>query len=189
MALTSNVGAPTAISDPKPAALGKSAKVLFPTGWAGLMDIAPILDKSASKIEMSYEEGVFVDVSYVDGYTVPITCSCGGEIVTGCNVELFNATGPCPDEGPGPICYNPSAFLDNGPTHPFFSPCESASYTYPKDDLATRGCHSNLITCCVGTKCDPNPRQPGEILKAKLKAAKARSFSGRISRLARRRSE
>ncbi|KAL2039874.1 hypothetical protein N7G274_007277 [Stereocaulon virgatum] len=189
MALTSNVGAPTAIGDPKPAALGDSAKVLFPIGWAGLMDIAPILDKSASKIEMSYNNSIYADISYVDGYTVPITCSCGGEIIAGCNVELFNATGPCPDEGPGPICYNPSAFLNDGPTHPFFSPCERASYTYPKDDLGTMGCDSNLITCCVGTECDPNPRQPGEILKAKAKAARARSFSGRISRLTRRHSE
>lgn len=190
MAITSNVGTPTAISDPKPAALGKSAKFLFPIGWGGLLDIAPILDKSASKIEMSFDNGVFADVSYVDGYTVPITCSCEGEVIAGCNVELFNATGPCPDEGPGPICYNPSAFLDHGPTHPFFSPCEWASYTYPKDDLGTHGCEkSNLLTCCVGTKCDPNPRQPGKILKAKFKAEKARRFIDRMSRLARRRSE
>ncbi|KAL2058368.1 hypothetical protein ABVK25_001096 [Lepraria finkii] len=132
MALTSDFAAPSASGKPKPAALGNSNKVLFPSGWSGLMDIARIMDKSSSKIEASYSKSVHVDVSYVDSYTVPITCYCGEKVITGCNVELFNAIGACPDEGPGPICYKPSAFLDNGPAHPFFAPSKAASYTYPR---------------------------------------------------------
>ncbi|KAK3174386.1 hypothetical protein OEA41_001630 [Lepraria neglecta] len=182
MALTSDVAAPSAIGNPKRAALGNSTKILFPSGWSGLMDIAPIMDKSSSKIEASYSKSVYVDVSYVDGCTVPITCSCGEKIITGCNVELFNTTGACPDDGPDPICYNPSAFLDDGPTHPFFVPCRAASYTYSKDDLPIRGCAKSPIECCVGAECPANPNQPNEILKAKLKEEKAGSIFGRLTR-------
>lgn len=182
MALTSDFAAPSAIGKPKPAALGNSNKVLFPSGWSGLMDIARIMDKSSSKIEASYSKSVHVDVSYVDGYTVPITCSCGEKVIAGCNVELFNAIGACPDEGPGPTYYKPSAFLDDGPAHPFFAPCKAASYTYPKDDQATRGCAKSLIECCVGAECPANPNQPNEILKAKLKEEKAGSISGLLTR-------
>ena len=177
---TSNVAAPTPIGNPKPAALKSSTEILFPSGWSGVMDITPIMDKSASKIEASYlNSKVHIDVSYVDGYTVPITCSCGEEVITGCNVELFNETMACPDEGPGPICYNPSAFLDDGPAHPFFAPCEAASYTYPKDDEATHGCSKSLIECCVGSECPANPNQPGELKKKQLKRAAGRRAARR----------
>jgi len=54
------------------------------------------LNVNSSKIEGSFivpEDTTVIildiDISYVDGYSVPITCSSGGITVTGCNIELF----------------------------------------------------------------------------------------------------
>ncbi len=46
---------------------------------------------------------------------------------------------------------------------PFFAPCQHAAYAYAYDDGANTGngvCRQNTITCCVGTNCPRNPRQP-----------------------------
>ena len=60
-------------------------------------------------------------------------------------------------------CMNPTRPYPEGTTaSPFFAPCQSAAYTFAKDDLATSygECQAGLITCCVGKKCAPNPKQP-----------------------------
>jgi hypothetical protein len=36
-----------------------------------------------------------VDISYVNGFSVPISCSCSGTVVTGCTKNLF-ALNSCP---------------------------------------------------------------------------------------------
>ncbi len=98
----------------------------------------------------------------VDGYTIPITCSCSGVVVTGCNVPLFNDGITCANEGPGPICYNPlqnSQQAQGSAAAPFFEPCQGGAYTYPNDNGADSGCNTNLISCCVGSTCPPNPHQ------------------------------
>ena len=87
----SNVGAPTPINNPGSGTLSSSTQVLFPSGWAGRITIGGNYDPKGSKIEASYSSPNYVpdvDVSYVDGYSVPITCSCTGVAVTGCNGEL-----------------------------------------------------------------------------------------------------
>ena len=150
----SNVGAPTPVNNPGSGTLSSSTQVLFPSGWAGRITIGGNYDPKGSKIEASYSAPDYVpdvDVSYVDGYSVPITCSCAGVAVTGCNgelryqvqctqseladlsktVQLFDDGQTCPSEGPGPICYNPEEDVPNGPAAPFFAPCAGAAYTYP----------------------------------------------------------
>ena len=166
VALTSNPSAPSASGDPKPAPLGNSTQYLFPTGWNGVIDVAPKLDKAASKIETSYEDSVYADISFVDGYTVPITCSCDNEkVIMGCNVDLFNTTETCTHEGDGPICYNPQAAEVHGPADPFFAPCEGAAYTFPTDDTGTHACKGSLVNCCIGADCLANPAQKDQKLK------------------------
>ena len=117
--------------------------------------------KDNSKIEGSFT-GIMphVDVSYVDGYSVPIVCSCGGRPVTGCNLELFELS-TCPSLQ-GNTCINMvSRYSDMGPASPFFKFCEGAAYTFPKDDRSDLGCRQNrVIDCCVGTSCPAVPRQP-----------------------------
>lgn len=128
------------------------------TFGSGAIFIGKSFDPANSKIEISfsppqnYRPGV--DVSYVDGYSVPITCSCGGVPVTGCNIPLFLQGRTCPQPGPGDkvICYNPKKVINNGPADPFFQPCQGAAYTYPNDHTANAfgKCDSGDIQCCVG---------------------------------------
>ena len=87
----SNAGAPTPVNNPGSGTLSSSTQVLFPSGWAGRITIGGNYDPKGSKIEASYTSPDYVpdvDISYVDGYSVPITCSCAGVAVTGCNGEL-----------------------------------------------------------------------------------------------------
>ena len=80
--------APPSISgNPGSGVLSASAttQVAVPTLFAGRVIIGPDYDVKASKIEWNWSNVPDVDVSYVDGYSIPITCSCQGVAVTGCN--------------------------------------------------------------------------------------------------------
>ncbi|KAM0804273.1 hypothetical protein BDR22DRAFT_970092 [Usnea florida] len=167
-----NAGSPTAISYPGNGAIGSSFEAVYPANWAGRIAIGkdndPDYINRGSLIEASYDSGApFVDVSYVQGFSIPIVCSCGGPnagVITGCNVPLYHDNGaPCPSPGPSSICFNPSSNspqATGGPVPPFFSPCAGAAYTYPNDNGAGGGCGSNLISCCIGSTCPADPKQP-----------------------------
>ncbi len=164
----SNAGAPTPINNPGSGTLSSSTQVLFPSGWAGRITIGGNYDPKGSKIEASFSPPNYVpdvDISYVDGYSVPITCSCSGVAVTGCNgklryhvlfarskiahlsktVQLFDDGQTCPSQGPGPICYNPEEDVPKGPAAPFFAPCAGAAYTYPDGTCLS----SQQATVCI----------------------------------------
>ena len=84
----SNAGAPTPVGNPGSGTLASSTQVLFPSNWAGRITIGKNYDPKGSKIEASYSSPNYVpdvDVSYVDGFSIPISCSCSGVAVTGCN--------------------------------------------------------------------------------------------------------
>ncbi|KAL8985264.1 MAG: hypothetical protein Q9205_001000, partial [Flavoplaca limonia] len=156
-------GSPTIIGNPSTNTFlaGSNTQIVVTRNFAGAIFIGKSFDPANSKIEISfsppqnYRPGV--DVSYVDGYSVPITCSCGGVPVTGCNIPLFLQGRTCPRPGPGDkvICYNPKKVVDNGPADPFFQPCQGAAYTYPNDHTANGfgKCDSGDIQCCVGFLC------------------------------------
>jgi hypothetical protein len=123
-------GYPSPIGNPQPTALPASSttQYLFPTGWAGRVGVGPNLNVDASKIEGSFvipqNAAVAIpdiDVSYVDGYTVPITCSSQGIAVTGYNIELFDLA-TCDDPVDGPVCLNPAQNIPYGPPPCFFCP-------------------------------------------------------------------
>ena len=161
VAVTSDSSAPSASGNPQPSLLGDTTQFYFEKGFSGRIGVGPQLDSADSKIELNYDQSVFADVSYVDGYTVPITCSCDKETVhMGCNVELWDTYDVCPHESDGPICYNPAATKVDGPAEVWFRPCEGAAYTFPWDDKATGACTGSLISCCVGGDCPANPNQP-----------------------------
>ncbi|KAI4105227.1 MAG: hypothetical protein LQ339_003558 [Xanthoria mediterranea] len=158
----SNVGSPTIIGNPSTNTFlaGSNTQVVVTRNFAGAIFIGKSFDPANSKIEISfsapqgYRPGV--DVSYVDGYSVPITCSCGGVPVTGCNIPLFRTGRTCPQNGPGDkvICYNPKKTINGGPADPFFQPCQGAAYTYPEDHAANAygKCDNGDIQCCVGVR-------------------------------------
>ena len=84
----SNADGPSALGDPGPGTLTSSTQLLCPSDWAGRITIGKNYDPRGSKIEASFVPPDYVpdvDISYVDGYSVPITCSCSGLPVTGCN--------------------------------------------------------------------------------------------------------
>lgn len=161
LSLGVNAHFPTPVNNPQPTVLPNSASTefIYPTGWAGRISIGETTSIGNSLIEGSYTNGQFIDVSYVDGYSVPITCSCDGVPVTGCNIDLFDQSGiSCPDKLEGPICRNPSS--PTGPSTPFFAACSGAAYTFPDDDGAVRSCNG-VISCCIGTSCEAPSRQSG----------------------------
>ncbi|KAI0183988.1 hypothetical protein EV127DRAFT_312652, partial [Xylaria flabelliformis] len=163
-----NENSPTALYD-EGSILEANSTAIFavPTGWAGRVAIAeaevPIRDR-ASLLEGSFQvQGgvdaqIALDVSYVDGFTVPIVCACGNETVLGCNLNLLET---CPYRVDAGTCINP--LRDGGdPANNIFGECASMAYTFPTDDKATTmgivGCEKSIL-CCVGTACAPHPRQ------------------------------
>jgi hypothetical protein len=93
--------------------------------------VGPKINVDASKIEASKGNETFVDVSYVDGFTIPVTCSSEGVVITGCNIDLFKQPGiMCHDKIDGPLCLNPARWTPDGPALPFFAACAGAAYTY-----------------------------------------------------------
>ena len=161
LSLASNAGGPSPIGNPPPGTIAHSSgtQYTFPTGWAGRISVGPNLNINGSKIEGSFTGPPDIDISYVDGYSVPITCSSQGTAVSGCNINLFEL-GTCENLVQGPVCLNPSRILPDGPAPTFFAPCAGAAYTFPNDnDANAGGLGSNLVTCCIGTGCEAPLRQ------------------------------
>ncbi|MCJ1280529.1 hypothetical protein MMC21_008358 [Puttea exsequens] len=115
-------------------------------------------DNLGTKIEASTNgaDNNDIDVSYVDGYTVPITCTNGIDTVTGCNIDLWKATQPCSEIVGHNVCKNTLKLYRNktyiGPAAPWFQPCQHAAYTYPADNGANKGTIKlKDMACCIGT--------------------------------------
>lgn len=103
-----------------------------------------------------------VDVSLVNGFTVPVTCECDGTWVAGCKKNLFNAKKAREVQNAPNAVVNPlRADMSATSAKPFFAPCEGAAYTFPNDHAANSfgACQSGLISCCVGTACQASALQ------------------------------
>ena len=93
----SNAGAPTPVGNPGSGKLTSSTRVLFPSNWAGRITIGKNYDPAGTKIEASLSSPNYlpdVDISLVDGYSVPISCSCSGVAVSGCNIGMLSLPHP-----------------------------------------------------------------------------------------------
>ena len=170
-----NEGLPGALGAPTAAPLGTSTNIAYPTGWAGRIYIGKTVNSADSKIEGSTTGANDIDVSYVDGFSVPITCSDADEVVTGCNIDLFSVGGNCTHMvGDRDVCLNPMQGVADGPSDPWFLPCQGAAYTFPNDNVANNGdTRTPDITCCIGTEamgCKAPERQG----KGNNKASKAK---------------
>ncbi|KUI62551.1 hypothetical protein VP1G_09662 [Cytospora mali] len=163
-----NAGSPTAVGGaigPGIMTNGETAAFAVPTGWAGnvaINDAGWSITGDDSLLEASYvvADGydfavADVDISYVNGFSVAITCECSGTWVAGCNKNLFKLN-TCSDNDGENACVN-SLRADTSATSAttFFAPCEGAAYTFPNDNAANvwGSCQSGLITCCVGASC------------------------------------
>ena len=148
-----NSDSPSAVGAPEPAPLGTSTQVVFPTNWAGRIVIGKTTHASGSKIEGSTTVWNDIDVSYVDGYSVPIVCSNATAPVTGCNINLWDVSGPCINTvGDDAVCLNPMVGVPDGPADPWFLPCQGVAYTFPNDNSANDGNTGTPdVSCCIGT--------------------------------------
>ncbi|KAI0838848.1 hypothetical protein F5Y06DRAFT_33778 [Hypoxylon sp. FL0890] len=134
---------------------------MFEDGYSSFLDRATLLEGSFMDNALN-DAVIALDVSYVDGFTVPLVCECNSTIVTGCNLDLHPM---CPQDFAKDLktCANPNRDFKVGapPTNPF-KDCQGLAYTYPQDDNATKydisGC-SRDISCCIGTACKPHPGQ------------------------------
>lgn len=159
---------------PNELAAGASDEVVVPLDWAGRIAVAKkgtsILGRE-SLIEASFHKsGATIDVSFVDGWTVPIVCSCDGKVQSGCTDDLMSMGGSCPMPFSGG-CQNPHRGTttqkdsDSG-AHPFFASCKGAAYTWDTDDNASIfGTCKGTISCCVGTEAQGCPAYNKEIKK------------------------
>ncbi|MCJ1421389.1 hypothetical protein MMC32_007752 [Xylographa parallela] len=154
---------PPPIGNPTPAILppGAATAIVYPTGWAGRITVGKVNTDLGSKIEGSTTGANDVDVSYVDGYTVPITCSSLGVPFSGYNIELFHQNTACDGNllDGGSTCHNPRQGAPDGPASPFFAVCAGAAYTYPNDNDANNGHVDTTVTYCIGTSCRAPARQ------------------------------
>lgn len=96
-----------------------------------------------------------VDVSLVNGFTVPVTCECDGNWVAGCKKDLFGVTAREVQNAANAMANPLRADVSATSAKAFFAPCEGAAYTFPNDHAANSfgACQSGLISCCVGTAC------------------------------------
>ena len=149
LSFASNGGSGPLSGAQQPTSIGGHASTQYhiPTGWAGRIGVGPNLNENASKIEASFPDPAmaYIDVSYVDGFSVPIVCSTQGRFVSGCGVDLFAQGFDCPNLVPGPVCLNPSRSLADGPPQSFFEACAGKAYIYLKDDNATQGVSGSYL--------------------------------------------
>ncbi len=155
-----NDGEPSAVGNSEHTALTNAASTQysFSTGWAGRIDVGFNLNPNGSKIEGSFTGSPNINASYVDGYSVPITCFSRGTAVFSCNIDLFKQQGITQVDGP--VCLNSAQNVLKKPASPFFAACAGAAYTYLKDDGANvSNLGSNLISCFIDTLCEAPLRQ------------------------------
>ena len=174
-----NAGSPSAVGSPGPAPLGSTTNVVFPTGWAGRVYVGKTTNSADTLIEGSTTNANDIDVSYVDGYSVPVTCSVNGVAITGCNIDLWSVSGKCADEvGDKQVCLNPMQTVADGPATPWFQPCQGAAYTFPNDNIANNGnTGSPLVSCCIGSAAQGCTLAPDRQGKGNNKPSKKRSLS------------
>jgi len=163
LSFLSNAGGPAPVGNPAATVLPNNSptQYAFLTRWAGRIYVGPNIDYRSSKIEGSLTGPPDIDVSYVDDYSVPITCSSEGTAVSGCNIDLFKQPGiTCNNQVDGPICLNLAQNIADGLAPPFFKACARVAYTYSNDNkVNVSNLKSNLVSCCIETSCQAPSRQ------------------------------
>ncbi len=133
----------------------------FSTEWAERIYVNSNLNLDDSKIEDSYTSSPDIDVSYVNDYSVPITCSSKDTAVFDCNVDLFKQSSiSCNDQVDNSVCLNFAQNIANEFASSFFAVCARTAYIYSNDnDVNVNNLKSILISCCVDASCQAFSRQ------------------------------
>ncbi len=138
-----------------------STQYAFSTEWAERIYIEPNTNSMNSKIEDSFTGSFDIDVSYVDDYSVLITCSSESTAVFDCNIDLFKQSGIiCNNQIDDSVCLNFAQKILDEPASSFFTSCTEAAYIYLNDnEVNVSNLKSNLISCCIDTFCKALSRQ------------------------------
>ncbi|KAM3460801.1 hypothetical protein MY5147_006507 [Beauveria neobassiana] len=136
-------------------------------GWSGRVALN-VVGNSVTMGDESLIEGSFTDqghavvgdinVSYVDGFTVPAVCWCNENgLSAGCSKNLHKIS-ECPTPNGHGACRNPSRGLNVSEPTSFFEPCfyQGGAYTFDWDHEANSlngYCPDEQYTCCVGEIC------------------------------------
>jgi len=114
-----------------------------------------------SKIEDSYTDSSDIDVSYVDDYSVLITCSFESTAVFDCNIYLFKQSDiTCNNQVDDFVCLNFAQSVADEFASSFFAACAETAYIYSNDnDANVSNLESNVIFCCINTSCKALSRQ------------------------------
>jgi len=102
-----------------------------------------------------------IDVSYVNSYSILITCSFEGIAMFNCNVDLFKQSSIlCNDQVDNLVCLNFTQNIVNELVSPFFAICARTIYIYSNDnDANVSNLKSILVSCCVDASCQALSRQ------------------------------
>ena len=134
---------------------------IFLTEWADRINVELNTNSLDSKIEDSFTEFSDINISYMNDYSVLITCFSNDTVIVSCNINLFKQMQvSCMNQVEGLICFNPASFILNDSAPCFFAACVKAVYTYSKDDkVNVSNLKSNLISCCIDSFCEAFLRQ------------------------------
>ena len=127
----------------------------FLIGWTGRIGVDSNLNSKASKIKASYTRSFDLNVSYVNDYSMPITCFFDDILITDCNIDFFKQPKvQCDDEVEESVCLNPFWNTVNEPVPPFFATCEDVVYTYSNNnDVNVVNIKNDVIFCYIDTSC------------------------------------
>lgn len=133
----------------------------FSTDWAEKIYVSPNLNSNDSKVEDSYTDSSDIDVSYVNSYSVFVTCFFEDIAVFDCNIDLFKQFSiSCNNQIEGLVCLNSAQNIVNESASAFFAVCKWAAYIYSNDnDANISNLKSTLISCCIDTLCRASSRQ------------------------------
>ena len=159
----SNSDVPSPVGDPSVTVLSNasSTQYTFPTEWADRIYVGSNLNSLTSKIEGSFTDPSDIDVSYVDNYSVFITCSSQGISIIGCNIDLFKQPDiQCDKLVDGSVCLNFAQDILDESASSFFTTCAETAYIYFNDNEANvSNLGSKLISCCINALCRTPARQ------------------------------
>ncbi len=153
----SNASGLSSIENPLATTLahGSSTQYIFFTKWTNRIYVSSNLNPQDSKIEDSYTSSPNIDISYVDDYSVLITCFFEDIAIASCNINLFSQLEiACNYQVDNSICLNLAREYSNSLASLFFAACQEVAYIYSNDnETNVSNLPSRLIIYCIDTLC------------------------------------
>ena len=156
----------------------------FSIEWAERIYVTSNLNLDDSKIEDSYTDSSDIDVSYVDDYSIFITCFSQNIAVFDCNLDLFKQLDiSCSNQVDDLVCLNSAQNIVNESTSSFFAVCAETAYIYSNDnEINVSNLKSTVISCCINTFCNASSRQLNQEKKSHDERVRVRNTIWRVQK-------